>query len=62
MKTSAMVLLFVFGISLSLPALAETDAAVLRRLDELSAGQKQILEELEQIKAQLQVIQVRVTK
>ena len=37
------------------------DGDILRKMDEISKGQKQILESLEQVKNELQIVKVRVS-
>ena len=43
------------------PTCFAEDASVLKRLDEISQNQKQILEALEQVKSELQIVKVRIT-
>ena len=53
--------LFVFSLSFVQPALADdaSSGEVIRKLDEIAKTQAQIMESLEQVKAELKIIKVR---
>jgi len=51
----------VLGTTAPLRADETSSAEVLKKLDEISESQRQILDSLEQMKAELQVIKVRTT-